>query len=108
EWPMFNSAVNGLAYLDFRYVSDQNTASDLNAAKEQPAYVVFNGRLGFSSPDERYSLEIWGRNLLNQDFAQIMFDPPLQFLAPTLPITGMHGAFLGDPRTYGVTLRARY
>jgi hypothetical protein len=33
-----------------------------------------------------------------------MFDVPLQLgtLGPT------QGAFLGDPRTYGITLRARY
>jgi outer membrane receptor protein involved in Fe transport len=107
EWPL-GASFNGLAYLDFRYVDDQNTGSDLSPAKEQPSYVLVNGRFGFSTADERYALEIWGRNLLDEDYAQVMFDAPLQFLQPAFPISGLRGAFLGDPRTYGVTLRARY
>jgi iron complex outermembrane recepter protein len=117
EWPLFNDAITGLAYLDFRYMSDQNTGSDLHPSKEQPAYVIMNGRVGFRTADERYALEFWGRNLLDEDFAQIMYDPPLQFLrinnpnpalAPLVNVSGMRGAFLGDPRTYGITVRARY
>ncbi len=40
----------------------------------------------------------------DEGYGQIMFDVPLQLgtLGPT------QGAFLGDPRTYGVTLRARF
>ncbi len=103
ERPIFGG-LNGLFYLDARYVDDQNTGSDLRPSKLQPAYTLFNGRIGISAPDERWSLELWGRNLTDEEYAQIMFDVPLQLgtLGPT------QGAFLGDPRTYGVTLRARY
>lgn len=96
--------MNGLFYLDARYVDDQNTGSDLRPSKVQPSYVLLNGRIGIGPQDERWSLEIWGRNLTDQEYGQIMFDVPLQLgtLGPT------QGAFLGDPRTYGITLRARY
>jgi outer membrane receptor protein involved in Fe transport len=107
EWPVAGSLM-GLAHLDFRYVSDQNTGSDLNPVKEQPAYFLLNGRFGLASEDERYAIEVWGRNLLDEDYAQIMFDAPLQFLPAPFSQAGLRGAFLGDPRTYGVTLRARY
>ncbi len=107
EWPMMD-VLTGLAHIDVRYVGEQDTASDLNPAKVQPSYVLVNGRIGFSSEDERYAIELWGRNLLDEDYAQVMFDAPLQFLGPVLPVSGLRGAFLGDPRTYGVTLRARY
>lgn len=100
ERPLFGGSLIGLAYIDARYVSDQNTGSDLNPTKEQPAYTVVNARLGISALDERWSLEVWGRNVFDEEYAQIMFDIPLQ--------TGTFGAFLGDPATYGVTLRARY
>jgi outer membrane receptor protein involved in Fe transport len=107
EWPLMNM-LTGLAHIDVRYVGEQDTASDLNPAKVQPSYVLVNGRFGFTTQDERYAFELWGRNLLDEDYAQVMFDAPLQFLAPAFPVTGLRGAFLGDPRTYGVTLRARY
>ena len=94
----------GLFYLDARYVGDQNTGSDLPPSKEQPAYTLVNGRIGIGPADERWSLEVWARNLTDEDYGQIMFDVPLQLgtAGPT------QGAFLGDPRTYGVTLRARF
>ncbi|GAM97655.1 outer membrane receptor proteins [alpha proteobacterium U9-1i] len=107
EWPL-GSSLAGLAHLDFRYVDEQNTGSDLSPSKVQPSYVLINGRLGIATADERYAFEIWGRNLLDEDYAQVMFDAPLQFLRPVVPVDGLRGAFLGDPRTYGVTLRARY
>ncbi len=74
------------------------------ASAEQPAYTLVNARLGLGSPDQCWSLELWARNLFDEDYAQIMFDVPLQ--QGTAGST--QGAFLGDPRTYGVTLRARY
>jgi iron complex outermembrane receptor protein len=103
ERPLFGN-LNGLFYLDARYVDDQNTGSDLRPSKAQPSYTLFNGRIGIGPEDERWSLEVWGRNLTDEGYGQIMFDVPLQLgtLGPT------QGAFLGDPRTYGITLRARY
>lgn len=100
ERPLFNGSMTGLAYLDARYVSSQNTGSDLNPTKIQPDYVLVNGRIGLRTADERIGVELWARNLLDEEYAQIMFDQPLQ--------TGAFGAFLGDPRTYGVTLRVQY
>jgi outer membrane receptor protein involved in Fe transport len=102
--PLFNGSLAGLAYLDARWVDDQNTGSDLRPSKLQPAYTLVNGRIGIGSLDERWSLELWGRNLFDEDYAQIMFDVPLQQGAagPT------QGAFLGDPRSFGVTFRARF
>lgn len=104
ERPLFNGALNGLFYVDARYVDDQNTGSDLRPSKLQPSYTLVNARFGVSSPSEAWSLEVWARNLTDEDYGQIMFDVPLQLgsAGPT------QGAFLGDPRTYGVTLRARY
>ncbi len=104
ERPLFNGSLVGLAYVDARWVDDQNTGSDLRPSKVQPSYTLVNGRVGIGAPDESWSLELWARNLFDEEYAQIMFDVPLQqgTAGPT------QGAFLGDPRTYGVTLRARY
>jgi outer membrane receptor protein involved in Fe transport len=102
--PLFNGALMGLAYVDARYVDDQSTGSDLRPSKLQPSYTLFNARVGLGTPDERWSLELWARNLTDEEYVQVAFDAPLQqgTAGPT------QGAFLGDPRTYGITLRARY
>ncbi|MFZ4121022.1 MAG: TonB-dependent receptor [Caulobacterales bacterium] len=100
ERPMFNGALNGLAYIDARYTSNVVSGSDLAPAKRQPEYTLVNGRLGLSTPDESWGIELWARNLTDEEYTVINFDLPLQ--------AGSFGSFLGDPRTYGVTLRARY
>jgi iron complex outermembrane receptor protein len=99
EHPLPN---NLLAFfnLDFRFNGNMNTGSDLKPEKRQPSYTVWNGRMGFGPDDERWILEVWGRNLLDQDYRQVVIDTPLQ--------TGSFAAFLGDPRTYGVTLRVNF
>jgi outer membrane receptor protein involved in Fe transport len=92
----------GLAYIDARYQSDVNSGSDLDVEKRQPSYTLVNARLGVSTMDERWTLELWGRNILDEEFTVINFDTPLQLITPT------YSSFLGDPRTYGVTLRTRF
>jgi outer membrane receptor protein involved in Fe transport len=78
--------------------SAYNTGSDLNPAKEQKAYTLVNARLGLGS--ERWMIEAWGQNLFNRDYYQLFFDAPLQ--------TGTLDAYLGAPRTYGLTLRVSF
>jgi iron complex outermembrane receptor protein len=79
-----------------------NSGSDLDVEKRQPSYTLVNARLGVSTMDERWTLELWGRNILDEEFTVINFDTPLQLITPT------YSSFLGDPRTYGVTLRTRF
>jgi iron complex outermembrane receptor protein len=97
----------GLGYIDFRYVTDQITGSDLNPAKTQPEFWLVNARLGLGDVNEHWSVELWARNLLDETYQQIAFDVPLQS-GNANPRFRNYGAFLGDPRTFGLTLRARY
>ena len=92
----------GLAYIDARYQSDVNSGSDLDIEKRQPSYALVNARLGVSTMDDRWTLEVWGRNILDEEYTVINFDSPLQLITPT------YSTFLGDPRTFGVTLRTRF
>lgn len=95
----FGDNMTWLAHLDARYMSEQNTGSDLDPEKIQEAYTLFNGRVGIGAADESWSLELWGRNLTDEDYIQVGFDGPFQ--------AGSFNAFLGTPRTWGLTLRAR-
>lgn len=59
-------------------------------------YALLNARLGFRA-DNGLSITVWGRNLTNKDYFE-------QLLAAA-GNAGHYGAVLGDPLTYGVTLR---
>ena len=89
-----------LANLAAKYTSEANTGSDLDPAKVQGAYTVVNGRIGFADDGDRWSVELVGANLFDTDYMQVAFSTPLQ--------AGSYNAFLGAPRTYGVTLRAGF
>jgi len=61
-----------------------------------PGYALFNARIGFRAT-KGVSIYVWGRNILNKNYFE-------QFLVAG-GNSGQYGAVLGDPRTYGVTLR---
>jgi len=89
----------GRLTLAAKYSSSYNTGSDLDPTKVQPGFWLMDGCLGLSTPGQDWSLEVWARNLLDTEYRQVAFGAPFQ--------TGTTGAFLGAPRTIGVTLRRR-
>jgi len=86
--------------LGLKWMSDYNTGSDLAPAKLQEEYALLNGRIGFGSQDNRWMLELWGQNLTDERYYQVAFDATLQ--------AGTINAFMGQPRTYGATLRMTF
>lgn len=62
-------------------------------------YAIMNARFGFRTP-KGFSIFIWSRNLLDQDY--------FEQLLPGAGNSGQYAAVLGDPRTYGLTLRYNY
>ena len=90
-------------------MSDYNTGSDLDVEKHQDAYTVVNARLAVGPGNKRWSVELWGLNIFDEEYVQVGFDAPLQNVSPTPgnPFNS-YNAFLGAPRTYGVTLRVMY
>ena len=106
--------------LSAKYTSEYNTKSDLLPAGIQEAMTLVNGRISLGSADERWTVELWGQNLTDVEYNQVVFNGPLQgtafqstiqpsgnFYNPSLD-TQTYTAFLGAPRTWGVTLRVRY
>jgi iron complex outermembrane receptor protein len=62
------------------------------------AYSLLNFRVGFRS-DDNWSGYLWVRNALDGEYFELLQ------AAPAGQGAGHYGAQLGDPRTYGVTLR---
>ncbi len=100
-----------------KYVSDYNTGSDLFPLKHQDAYTVVNARIGIGDADDKWTAELWAQNLFDEEYYQVVFNGPLQGssgLSATSPTYSAskdsitYDAFLGAPRTYGVTLRAKF
>jgi outer membrane receptor protein involved in Fe transport len=110
------SGLKGLAYVDFRYTSALNTGSDLDYEKLQKGYALVNARIGLNQADKGWSIEAWAQNLFNVNYQQIAFDVPLQGSGATNAVrqgmatssSQLYGLFLGEPRTYGVTVRRRF
>jgi outer membrane receptor protein involved in Fe transport len=113
--PMVNDNLGALFYLDYRYQSAIQTGSDLFPEKEQPGFLVVNGRIGLNGQDRKWAVELWAQNLLDEDYAQVGFNSPLLgggTIAQTArggpAATQLFGAFLAEPRTFGVTVRTKF
>ncbi|WP_339933770.1 TonB-dependent receptor [uncultured Brevundimonas sp.] len=103
-----------------KYSTEYNTGSDLLPYKQQDAFTLLNGRIMLGTDDERWTVEIWGQNLTDEEYVQVAYNAPLQGSAFQKTVqpngtyynpaadTQSYDAFLGQPRTYGVTLRAKF
>jgi iron complex outermembrane recepter protein len=103
-----------------KYMDDYNTGSDLLPYKLQEAFTTVNGRIVIGSQDERWTFEVWAQNLTDEEYIQVAYNAPLQGSAfqSTIQPNGTYynpaldsqtyDAFLGQPRTYGATLRIKY
>lgn len=90
----------GRANINVKFDSDYNTGSDLNPLKNQDAFSRVGARVGVGPQDRRWSVELWVENLFDTHYAQVIIDAPFQ--------AGSEVAYLGAPRTFGITLRGRY
>jgi len=75
---------------EWRYLG--NEYFDLANQIEQKAYSIFNARAGVSL--KNYEVFVWGHNLANKTYIDYAYD--------------FGATHLGNPRTYGVTLRANF
>ena len=70
-----------------------------------------------------WAVELWAQNIFNKNYKQVAFDTPLQgactqrgaaagFCAASTGFanraTQLYSAFLGEPRTFGLTLKSKF
>ncbi len=90
----------GRIAVNAKYQSSYNTGSNLDPVKNQPGFTLVNARVGIGPDDKSWQVEAWAQNIFDEYYTQVGFDAVAQ--------TGSYNAFLGMPRTYGMTLRLAY
>ncbi len=91
-------ALKGLYFggLDTYYRSTFSSSPSPSQYLNIEGYNLVNGRVGFRASNG-VSLFVWGRNLFNKDYFEQLLAAPGS--------AGQYAGILGDPRTYGITLR---
>ncbi len=77
----------------------------------QENYFKINARIGVSTPDDKFTFELWGTNLSNELTRGITANTPLRGTAGTFgtPATNLSRiSFVEEPRMYGLTVRMKY
>ena len=100
--PIGDSGMAGLFFVNARMVSDYNTGSDLLYGKEQDGFITVNGRVGLTNIAGHFAIEGFVQNLFDKQYTQVGFNTPFVAEQQT------YSAFLAEPRTYGVTVRAKF
>jgi outer membrane receptor protein involved in Fe transport len=94
-----------LYYLDGRWNSEYRVQTfGRNPLTDNDSFYTLNGRIALGASNEGWSLEVWGRNLTDEFYHVGGFAVPEQ----TTSGTGNWAIYPAEPRTWGVTLKARY
>ena len=89
--------IEGYVHADYLHRSSFNSTATNSIYGIVPAYGVLNARIGFRTANGRYDISLWGKNLANTNY----------YTSRSESTYGLITATVGDPRTYGVTLRAK-
>lgn len=81
---------------DANYRSEFSSSATPSKYLNIKDYTLVNARLGFRAT-QGVTVFFWGRNIFNKDY--------YQQLLPAGGNAGHYGGVIGDPRTYGITLR---
>jgi len=84
-------------HADFSHRSSFNTSSTNSRYAVVPGYGLLNARIGLKVQDGLWDLSVWARNLTDQNYFQTL----------NAQAAGIVTALIGDPRTFGVTLRTK-
>jgi iron complex outermembrane recepter protein len=81
---------------NYSWLESYNTGAAADPRLQIPSYGLINLNVGYETSDRRYRLSFWSRNVGNTNYI---------LTRSTQVITA---EYLGEPRTFGVTLRARF
>ncbi|MDO9319700.1 MAG: TonB-dependent receptor [Gammaproteobacteria bacterium] len=96
---LFGSNGEFFVGIDTYYRSEFSSSPSPSQYLNVDGYSLVNARLGFRS-DDSWSGFLWSRNLTDEDY--------FEQLLPGAGNAGHYAAVLGDPRTYGATVRYNF
>jgi iron complex outermembrane receptor protein len=96
EFPVSNT-LNLAFQADVKYFGDTFRSANNTPLGSTDSYTVFNGRIVLLQSDGRWQVDLWGKNLFDEDYFQEAFD--------TFDPLGATAKLTGDPRTYGVSFQ---
>ncbi|WP_112062199.1 TonB-dependent receptor [Hyphomonas pacifica] len=96
------TSLRTFAYLDARWQSKSNVSfsASIGPNHEQDAYATLNGRIGLGKQSDLWTIEVWGRNLTDENAWAMTGAGTLQ--------PGTVQGYGIEPRTYGATLRVKW
>ena len=89
-----------LANANWFHIGEVNTGSDLDPEKFREGFGLVNAQAGVRSPDGRYEVVAWGRNLTDRRMNTLVFDSVFQ--------TGSWHTWTNPPRTFGLRVQANF
>lgn len=92
--------LNFVASTDYRYRTEYHTGQDLDPRTLQDDLLWVNASIGLEQADGNWGVQLWVKNLTDEDVLNIAFDTPFQ--------AGSYAAFIEDPRTAGITGTFRF
>jgi outer membrane receptor protein involved in Fe transport len=103
SFPIEGTQLGWTAYIDGRYQTEYRTQTlgrDALGRTDQDSFGIINARLGIGDVDGSWAMELWARNLADEYYIVGAFGVPEQ--------TGNFAVYPGEPRMYGVTLKANF
>ena len=82
-------------HVDYFHRSSVQATSQNSIYGVVPGYGLLNARLGLRREDGRWDISAWARNLTDKNY----------YISKGVQNFGLITGTLGEPRTYGVTLR---
>lgn len=98
EFPIGEN-LTGVAYADARHSTEFFTGG-FDPNRIQDSFTTANVRFSLRDTSEVWQLDVFARNVFDQDYFRRVIPSTFQ--------PGSYSAFLGDPRTYGITLRRNF
>lgn len=92
------SGLEGFAGVDYSFRSGYYGALEAGAGSYQAAYGITNVKIGLRRENRRWEMELWSRNLFNRQYITAVYAALGE---------GDYGVVVGDPRSAGLTVRAR-
>jgi iron complex outermembrane receptor protein len=98
--PLGADGLTGYADANTNYRTDYYSAANLSIYSLSPAHDVTNLQVGVRTEDGHWDVSLWARNAFDTNY--YITKGPAAFNS------GAVAALLGDPRTFGLALRAKY